>query len=296
MNPSDTDTLGSLSPEVAGKIRRTLVDHETAYQRESGDAEYSSLWTHSVRVGRIAQYLAEKEGMDPTAALLAGLLHDMGKFADGKYHKDDVAEEEAAAEAVGRFLAGTPYEAAIGSIREAILSLYREDVAANDLGRVVYDADRLDKMGCMGVAQFFAKNALRRHFLDSELMVRASVELTYARHAQDSLKTATGRELALERSEKTRRFYEGLLEEWEELGLGSFSIWEESIEGIECVLVVPRTCPCGGKLAVDSDIRESVKCRSAVVQYRCTGCGQVKEFSFCMPNVQGLPRRHERQD
>jgi uncharacterized protein len=296
MNSSDTDVLGVLLPEVVGKIRRTLIDHETAYQRESGNAEYSSLWTHSVRVARIAHYLAERERMEPAAALLAGLLHDVGKFADGKYHKDDVAEEEIAAEAAERFLSGTPYAPWIAAIREGILSLYREDVAANDLGRVVYDADRLDKMGCMGVAQFFAKNALRRHFLDNELMVRASVELTYARHAPESLKTAAGRELARERSARTRSFYRGLLEEWETLGLGSFSILEESIEGIECILVVPRTCPCGGKLEVDFDIRESVKCRSAVVQYRCLGCGRVKEFTFCLPNVKGLPRRCERED
>jgi uncharacterized protein len=68
-------------------------------------------------------------------------------------------------------------------ICEAILSLYREETTTSEIGRVVYDADRLDKLGCMGVSQFFAKNALRQHFLDSELMIRASIELTYAYHA-----------------------------------------------------------------------------------------------------------------
>lgn len=296
MGSTGKDVLASLPDSLVGEIRRTLVAHETAYQRASGEAEYSSLWTHSVRVGRIAHYLAEREGVNPTAALLAGLLHDVGKFADGRHHKDEVAEEEFAAEAAGRFLPGTPHEEWLPSIQEAILSLYREDIRANDLGRIVYDADRLDKMGYMGVAQFFAKNALRRHFLDGELMVRASVELTYSRHAPENLKTSTGRELARERSERTRGYYLGLLEEWEKLGLGSFSIREESIEGIDCVLVVPRECACGGRYGVESDIRESVKCRSAVVEYRCAGCGQAREFSFCLPNVQGLPRKRERED
>jgi uncharacterized protein len=145
----------------------------------------------------------------------------------------------------------------------------------------------------MGVAQFFAKNALRRHFLDDDMMIRASIELTYAHHAPDTLKTATGRALAEERSSTTRRFYTGLLEEWTKLGLGDFNIREEDIEGIACVLVVPRVCGCGGPLDLESDIRESVKCRSAVVKYLCTACGLESEFSFCLPNVKGLPRRRE---
>ena len=89
------------------------------------------------------------------------------------------------------------------------------------------------------------------------------------------------------------RFYTGLLEEWTKLGLGDFEIREEDIEGIACVLVVPRVCGCGGPLDLESDIRESVKCRSAVVRYLCAACGLESEFSFCLPNVKGLPRRQE---
>ena len=286
---SGPGALGAVDPEVLRRIRQTLVDQESAYQRDSGGGECSSLWTHSSRVGRIAHRLAEAEGLNPEPALLAGLLHDIGKFADGTYHEDGVAEEETAVRFTERILSGTAYEGWIAPINEGILSLYREDAEANDIGRVVYDADRLDKLGYMGVAQFFAKNALRRQFLDNDMMVRASVELTYATHAPDTLKTAAGRSLAEERSLRTRSFYTGLLEEWEKLGLGTFRIVEEDIEGVACVLVVPRACPCGGRLEIESDIRESVKCRSAVVRYACAGCGLDREFSFCLPNVRGLP-------
>ena len=220
-------------------------------------------------------------------------MHDTGKFAHGRYHEDEVAEEERAVCFTERLLAGTVYEKWIPRINEAILSLYREDETVSDIGRMVYDADRLDKLGYMGVAQFFAKNALRRHFLDNDMMIRASIELTYAHHAPDTLKTAAGRALARERSSRTRGFYIGLLEEWTKLGLGDFNIREEDIEGIACVLVVPRACACGGRLDIESDIRESVKCRSAVVRYLCKACGLESEFSFCLPNVKGLPRRRE---
>ncbi len=291
---SSPDPLSTLVPDVLRKIRKTLTEQETAFQNRSAGEEFASLWTHSSRVGRIAHHVAKAEGWDAEPALLAGLLHDMGKFAYGRYHEDDIAEEERAIGFIEGLLANTVYETWIPEINEGILSLYREEEEeANPIGRAVYDADRLDKLGYMGVAQFFAKNALRRHFLDDEMMTRASIELTYARHAFDTLKTETGKALAREKSERTRRFYIGLLEEWKELGLGDYDILEEDVEGIDCVLVVPRACPCGGRLNIESDIRESVKCRSAVVHYICTACKAENEFSFCLPNVEGLPRRRE---
>jgi uncharacterized protein len=291
--PSGPDVLRSLAPGVLQEIRQTLIDQETAYQHKSAEEEFASLWTHSSRVGRIAHHIAKAEGWNAEPALLAGLLHDIGKFAHGRYHEDDIAEEEEATRFTERLLSNTVYEKWVPTINQALLSLYREEENISDLGRVVYDADRLDKLGYMGVAQFFAKNALRRHFLDDDMMIRASIELTYAHHAPDTLKTATGRVLAEERSSRTRRFYTGLLEEWTKLGLGHFNILEEDIEGIACVLVIPGVCGCGSRLDLESDIRESVKCRSAVVRYLCKACGIEREFSFCLPNVKGLPRRRE---
>jgi uncharacterized protein len=290
------DSIEIILPKVMKEIRQTLIDDESRYQRESANAEFSSLWIHSMRVGQIASLLAVKEGLDPKAAFLAGLLHDSGKFAGGKYHEDDVAEETAAVDIAKRLLEDTPYSELVPVINDAIISLYREDLEASEIGKVVYDADRLDKLGYMGVAQFFTKNALRRNFLDNDLLLRASIELTYAHHAPETLKTESGRDLALVRSARVRSFYWGLLEEWEELDLGSFSIWEESIEGIVCVLVMPDSCECGLRLNVDADIKDSVKCRSAVVQYSCGRCGIKNEFSFCMPNVKELPPVREDLD
>jgi len=279
------DALGVIRDDVRERIRRRLVEDETAYQRKTQDAESSSLWAHSTRVAGIARHLAESEGIDETASLLAGLLHDIGKFAGGTYHEDETVEEQAAAEITGRLLSGTRYEGLIPVICEALLSLYHEGVADNAVGRVVYDADRLDKLGYMGVSNFFAKSALRRHFLDRELMIRTSIELTYAHHAGATLKTSTARECARLRAHRTRSFYAGLLEEMADFGLGTFSIREENIEGIMVVLVVPDLCHCGGLIRVESDIRDGVKCRSAVVQFRCPQCDQASEFSFCLPNV-----------
>ena len=89
---------------------------------------------------------------------------------------------------------------------------------------------------------------MAQQFLDDTVLMRTSVELTYAHHAPTTLKTATGRALALERSRRTRRFYSELLEEWSTIGLGAFDIVEEEIAGVVCVLVVPRGCGCGGAM------------------------------------------------
>ncbi len=285
------DALKSIAPEVLQEVRQTLIEQETVYQHKSAEEAFSSLWAHSSRVGRIAYHIAKAEGWEQGPALLAGLLHDTGKFAHGSYHEDDIPEEKNAVEFVERILSGTVYERWIPVINQAILSMYLEDEATSTIGRVVYDADCLDKLGGMGVAQFFAKNALRRRFLDNDLMVRASIELTYAHHAPDTLKTATGRSLARERHIRTRRFYTELLEEWRQLGLGSFNILEEDIAGIVCILVVPWACSCGGRLELESDIRDAIKCRSVVVKYPCVECGIESEYSFCLPNVKGLPHR-----
>ncbi|MGA9263376.1 MAG: hypothetical protein WBV95_15470 [Desulfobacterales bacterium] len=99
-------------------------------------------------------------------------------------------------------------------------------------------------------------------------MIHTTIELPYAHHAPDTLKTATGRSLARERSTRIRQFYSELLKEGEQLGLGAFRICEENITGIVCLLIVPCACSCGGQLALDSDIRDAVKCRSVVVIYR----------------------------
>ena len=42
--------------------------------------------------------------------------------------------------------------------------------------------------------------------------------------------------------------------------------------GIDCILVVPKTCTCGSRLDIDSDIEDALKCRSLVVTYTCPVC------------------------
>ncbi len=284
-----------IEPALLAQIKRQLVENETLLQNESAGV-YDSLWHHSLRVAQIARFLASKDDTNQDAAFLAGLLHDLGKFAGGKYHVDNVAEEELAAQMTESLLKNTRQADLIPAIQEGLLSLYREDVEPGGVGRVLYDADRLDKLGNMGVAQFFAKNALRRKSLGNDLFLRASIELTYAHHAPHTLKTPTGRKLAETRAARVDLFYRGLMEEWQELGLGSYSIRMMDVGGVEFVLVFPEQCACGSRLDIHTDIKDSVKCRSAQVSYQCPNCNKLMDFSFCLPNIKGLPPRQEKSE
>ncbi len=280
-----------VATDVLKQIQRTLIRQESDYHYSLPKENWASLWAHSFRVGRIAHGLAITEKREATPALLAGLFHDTGKFSDGSYHEDNIAEEEHAVRFVEKILGTTLYERWIPVVTQAILTMYLEDEKTSDIGRIVYDADNLDKLGHMGVAQFFSKGALRRRFLGDEQIIRAGIELTYAHHAPDTLKTATGRSRARERKMRTYRFYTELLEEWEQLGLGTFNIHKENIAGIDCILVVPKACSCGGSLDIDSDIEDALKCRSLIVTYTCPACSTKNEISFCLPNIKGLPRK-----
>jgi HD superfamily phosphodiesterase len=55
--------------------------------RPSGASD-SFLWEHSEHVAALCRRLAKEEGEDTGLAYLAGLFHDAGKFAGGRYHSD----------------------------------------------------------------------------------------------------------------------------------------------------------------------------------------------------------------
>jgi len=171
------NALDAITPDILEEIRRTLVEQESAYQGKPSERPFSSIWAHSSRVARIAHHIARSEGWNPVPALLAGLLHDCGKFAHGTYHENDKPEEEHAVRIARKILMGTAYEKWLPAIADAILSTFLEGEATNDVGRAVYDADCLDKLGNMGVVQFFVKKALRQRFLSNELLIRAGLFL-----------------------------------------------------------------------------------------------------------------------
>ncbi len=71
------------------------------------------------------------------------------------------------------------------------------------MAAVLFDADNLDKLGPLGVANYFVKIGLRGRGISTSSILRLTVELTYARHAPRCL--ATGDRTPIWRSPARRQ-------------------------------------------------------------------------------------------
>ncbi len=111
----------------------------------AGHSGWPHLWAHILRVTGIAQALADEAQIDPALAYLVGMCHDVAKLDElrtGEPH------EETGAAFARRVLRGHLTPSEIESIQAAILK------EADDLlGDILHDADKLDKIGAVGIVR-----------------------------------------------------------------------------------------------------------------------------------------------
>jgi len=284
-------------PGLHSTIEQVLVDSEARYNRQTNQAPSEFLLEHTRRTAAIAHRVAGMEGVDPFLPILVALFHDAGKFHDGKYHKDDIPEEEHAAVLAEKMLSefGVEHRDVV-TVLEALRALYNDKLQCVGACRIVQDADRLDKLGTLGIAAFFTKAALRGRGLIDALAQNGSRELTYALAAPRSMFTETGKKLAGEHAAKTASFFDALLDDLENWGIASFErrtiVLEEdfctrdgvSIQSMEVTIVMPRACPnCAGSLGLSHVRGRGVKCEKLTARFACSGCGYARENSFCLP-------------
>ena len=267
------------------KLEQALLDHvrreETLFNRGK---KSDSLCNHILRVASYAEKIGKTEGLDPTVCRLAGLAHDAGKFTFGRYHECNQIEEENSA-AVFQELAKSSKIAqeSIDEIADAIVQLYSDVEYRTPLARVLYDADNLDKLGHLGIVNFFIKAGLRGSGLSEELLLSQMVELTYARHSSQRMKTAAGRELAEKRAAYTTEFIHEFIELLKEDGIFNLQIIQDQFDGLTIDLVIPISCKCGGNWKHLFWNEDGIKCREIHVKYECTQCGRSSHFKFCHP-------------
>ena len=284
-------------PGLHARIEKMLVDAEALYNDHAKQAPSEFLLEHSRRTAAIAHKVALMERIDPFLPCLVALYHDAGKFHEGSYHQDDVPEEEHAAAIAERMLSasGLPREA-IDAVVEALRALYNDALPCSAACRVVQDADRLDKLGGLGIGAFFTKAALRGRGLVEALSLSLSRELTYSVAAPHSMLTETGRRLAREQAAKTIAFFDDLLQNLEDWGIASFErrviVLEEqfrtrdgtTLQRLEVTIVMPRACPeCDGSLTLKHLRGRGIKCEQLTARFLCQGCGHSAETTFCLP-------------
>jgi uncharacterized protein len=279
------------------RIERTLVEAEARYNRQSEQAPSEFLLEHTQRTAAIAHALSAMEGVDPFLPALVALFHDAGKFHGGEYHKDDIAEEEHAAILAGTMLAEFGMERGeIDTALHALRALYDDRLPCDGPCRIVQDADRLEKLGAMGVGAFFTKATLRGRGLVDALVQTLSRELTYAVTAPRSMFTESGKKIACEQAAKTIAFFDDLLRDLERWGIAAFERRALVVEGdfrtrggdrvreVEVTIVMPRACPdCAEPIGLSHMCERGVKCDKLTARLACPGCGYARETHFCLP-------------
>jgi putative nucleotidyltransferase with HDIG domain len=291
------DVLEARFPGLHAAVEQMLVDSEARYNRQTNQAPSEFLLDHTRRTAAIAHKISGMEGVDPFLPILVALFHDAGKFHDGEYHKDDTPEEEHAAVLAEKMLSEFGVEHSdVVAVLEALRALYNDKLPCVGACRIVQDADRLDKLGTLGIAAFFTKAALRSRGLIDALGQNGSRELTYALAAPRSMFTETGKKLAGEHAAKTVGFFDALLDDLANWGIASFErrtiVLEEdfhtrdgaSIQRMEVTIVMPRACPdCDASLGLSHVRGRGVKCEKLTARFACIDCGYARETSFCLP-------------
>jgi len=289
--------LESRLPGLHARIEQTLVEAEARYNQQSKQAPSEFLLEHTRRTAAIAHQLATMEQVDTFLPVLVALYHDAGKFHEGEYHKDEVPEEEHAAILAARMLTEAGAKpAAVEAVCSALRALYDDRLPCVEACRIVQDADRLDKLGALGVAAFFTKATLRGRGLSDALVHTLSRELSYALAAPHSMLTETGKRLAGEQTAKTLAFFDELLNDLERWGIAAFERRPLLVEGdfrardgssvrtVQVSIVMPRACPdCEAPIALTHRSERGLKCDMLKARFACAACDYAREIAFCLP-------------
>jgi uncharacterized protein len=184
---------------------------------------------HVLRVFRVAEVLAEKEGADLEIVRAAALLHDAADASGDKELRMD--HHEAAAIFAGNVLEseGWPKDQ-ITTVQECIRThRFRTGDAPQSLeARVLFDADKLDAIGAIGVARALAYAVLDGQPIYAEPtqmfneQLKTEVGEAYTAYHEflfklskikDRLTTESGKAMAEERHKFMRSFFDQLIAE-----------------------------------------------------------------------------------
>ena len=207
---------------ILKRIRRQARDHFS-------QARGSHDWEHTLRVHRLCRRIGLAEGADLLVAEAAAYLHDIGRAHQDRANGRLCHAEKGAALARRLLL---PHSLAADR-RENIIHCiathrFRQGDAPKTLeARVLFDADKLDAIGAVGIARAFlfaGELGARLHSpeIDVTQAPAYSVDDTGYREyvvklskIRDRILTPAGRRLAEERHRYMTGFFDRFLEEYE---------------------------------------------------------------------------------
>ncbi len=165
---------------------------------------------HVLRVLALAERMAQAEGADLEIVRTAALLHDVAR---GRQEYMAADHAQAGAELARRLLAEHPPEKVEAVVHAIAAHRFRTGPAPATLeAKVLYDADKLDAIGAIGVARAFAYGGymgqrlwaeVDENYRESEAAPGEHTPvheyIVKLRRIRDRLLTASGRQLAEER-------------------------------------------------------------------------------------------------
>ncbi len=187
---------------------------------------------HVLRVYRMAERLSIAEGADLEIVRAAALLHDAEGAAPGAGSVRET-HQHASAEFAAQVLSGEGWErprvAAVQHCIRAHRYRDRSEPPGSLEAKILFDADKLDVLGAIGVARTIAYAALDGkpfYFPPSEKFRQTGEEepgephssyhehLFKLRKVRDRMYTATARSIASERLKYLEEYFERLIDEW----------------------------------------------------------------------------------
>lgn len=208
-----------------------LPEAEARQLYTHGDAAHD--FDHVLRVTRLAERIAQTEGADVTVVRLAALLHDVPLSSDEDAHTRRKAHHLAAADYARALLTRRESSYGLGTKRVANIvhaieaHRFRDQLIQPQTleARCLYDADKLDSIGAIGIGRAFAFAGAHQSRLWTEAWTEAppmSRQPTGAEYTPvheyvyklqcllATLHTKTARQIGAERHRFMREFFDQL--------------------------------------------------------------------------------------
>jgi uncharacterized protein len=193
-------------------------------ERRFRDARGSHDWDHTERVLRLCLRIGRKEKADLGILKLAAVLHDIGRAEEDRTH-GRVCHSEAGARLAAEILRAEGVdEAAIARIVHCIEThRFRKGAAPATLeARVLFDADKLDSIGAVGIGRAFlfaGEVGARMHNKGTDLAKTEPYTkedtayrefMVKLRHVKDRMHTREGKRIAAGRHRFMVAFFDRL--------------------------------------------------------------------------------------
>ncbi len=203
-------------PAVEEKVRELLLSMPSCHD-----------WDHTLRVRQNARKLAEAEHADLLLVDYATLLHDIGRLQELK-DQGKTCHAELGADMAEQVLAGLGI--AMPEFVEQVAACVRthryrgrtSEKPASLEAKVVFDADKLDSLGAVGLARAFhfaGRIGARVHNCEQEALNSKSYSredsayrefLVKLRHLPNAMLTKSGRTIAEKRYVLMQNFFQTL--------------------------------------------------------------------------------------